>query len=46
MYLNGALELDKGVLLRGAARQEAVSRGGRNAKVIIPGLDARRGSGP
>jgi len=42
-YLNGALEFDEGVLLRGAARQEAVGKGGRDAKVIVAGLDARRG---
>jgi hypothetical protein len=45
-YLNGALELDEGMLLRGAARQEAVGSGRKDAKVIVPSLDAGRGSGP
>lgn len=42
-YLDGVLELDEGVLLRRAAREEAVGRGGRDAQVVVAGLDAGRG---
>ena len=33
------------MLLRGAARKEAVGRGGRDAKVVVAGLDMGRGLG-